>query len=143
MILVAIGLVLLGVAYVHGSFDRALSGVGLNFHECKRNGLGATFCGKELEEYEERTAHARESVAHAKRALESAGREGRERQEAAEVTRALDAGKARQRQEAALEARLARERAIVEAEPKGSVASDLASGEYEAARAELQQIRAE
>jgi hypothetical protein len=41
--------------YLHGTFDRALYGAGLNHHECARNGFGATFCGRELDEYRERT----------------------------------------------------------------------------------------
>lgn len=50
---VLFGLALAGL-YLHGSFDRPLSSIGLNYHECARNGLGATFCGKELETYRAR-----------------------------------------------------------------------------------------
>ena len=53
-ILLVLALILLGAAYVHGSFDRPLSSIGLNFHRCARNGVGETFCGSELERYEER-----------------------------------------------------------------------------------------
>jgi hypothetical protein len=42
--------------YFHGTFDRALSPVGLNFNECDRNGYGATFCGTELDHYRDRLA---------------------------------------------------------------------------------------
>ena len=40
--------------YFHGTFDRVLQNVGLNYNECGRNGFGATFCGDELTEYRER-----------------------------------------------------------------------------------------
>ncbi len=53
-VLIAMLGVILVALYVHGSFDRPLSNVGLNWHECARNGLGATFCGEELTEYRER-----------------------------------------------------------------------------------------
>ena len=44
---------LLGL-YLNGNLDRTLYPVGLNFHECARNGFGATFCGSELDEYRAR-----------------------------------------------------------------------------------------
>jgi hypothetical protein len=40
--------------YFTGHLDRLLYPVGLNFKECGRNGLGATFCGTELDEYRAR-----------------------------------------------------------------------------------------
>lgn len=44
----------LAILYFTGHLDRPLYTVGLNYHECARNGLGATFCGKELDEYRAR-----------------------------------------------------------------------------------------
>ncbi len=62
IVLLALLILIVGAAYVHGSFDRPLSNVGLNWHSCARNGLGATFCGDELTEYRERFNRTRESV---------------------------------------------------------------------------------
>ena len=45
---------LLGFLYFTGRMDHALYPMGLNFHACARNGLGATFCGSELTQYEQR-----------------------------------------------------------------------------------------
>jgi hypothetical protein len=53
-LVVILVLVALGVAYAAGTFDRLLVNVGLQAHECARNGFGATFCGKELDEYRQR-----------------------------------------------------------------------------------------
>ena len=44
-------LVVLVYFYGFGAFDKPLSSIGLNVHECARNGLGQTFCGHELDEY--------------------------------------------------------------------------------------------
>lgn len=76
------GLCLAGL-YLHGSLDRPLSNVGLNYKECARNGLGATFCGGELEAYRARMqkvqasldqikARVRQSEANALRSEENA-----------------------------------------------------------------------
>lgn len=53
--LIAIAIVLI-VLWVSGSFDKALAPLGLNWGECATNGFGATFCGEELERYEENVA---------------------------------------------------------------------------------------
>lgn len=45
---------IIAILYFTGRLDHALYPVGLNFHTCARNGLGATFCGSELTEYENR-----------------------------------------------------------------------------------------
>jgi hypothetical protein len=140
------GLILLLLAgflgfYFTGHLDRPLYSVGLNFHECGRNGLGATFCGKELDEYRERINGVKERLATTKANLEATEQKAREES----TTREREAGERRttehREQEHTLEAKLSRERAIVAAEPNGSAASDLAAAEYEAARAELQQLR--
>lgn len=50
-------LCLLGIAlaaYLSGSMDKTLEPIGLNLNECATNGLGVTFCGDDLERYEER-----------------------------------------------------------------------------------------
>lgn len=57
--------VLVGL-YLHGTFDRPLYSVGLNFNECARNGFGASFCGKELDEYRERVRSLKTSLQPAK-----------------------------------------------------------------------------
>ena len=43
--------VVVGWLYLHGTFDRALYSVGLNWNECASNGFGATFCGDDLDRY--------------------------------------------------------------------------------------------
>lgn len=40
--------------YLSGSLDRPLSSVGLNYHECGTNAFGATFCGDQLDEYNQK-----------------------------------------------------------------------------------------
>jgi len=61
-ILIVVAVVALIGFYLHGTFDRVLYGVGLNFNECARNGFGATFCGKELDEYRERVQGVQERL---------------------------------------------------------------------------------
>jgi hypothetical protein len=48
--------------YAFGAFDKQLAGIGLNVHECARNGLGQTFCGKELTEARERQTEFKKST---------------------------------------------------------------------------------
>lgn len=48
--------------YGFGAFDKQLAGIGLNVHECARNGLGQTFCGKELTEARERQTELKKST---------------------------------------------------------------------------------
>jgi hypothetical protein len=128
-ILIPIGLaiaVLIGF-YLHGSFDRALSGIGLNHHECARNGFGATFCGKELDQYRQRIRAVKETAAHAvQEGQQTIKRETEERHHEEERT---------------LEAKISQERRLVESEPQGSYAYDLAKDEYESARSQLQQLQ--
>jgi uncharacterized membrane protein YhiD involved in acid resistance len=140
MILVALGVAALVGFYVHGSFDRLLSGIGLNFHECARNGFGATFCGNELDRYRERIGRAKEATERVKANLEESERKSREEAAARERSADTEARERRTQQINSLREKMAREKRIVESEPEGSVASDLARGEYEGARAELQQL---
>jgi hypothetical protein len=49
--LLAGGIVLVFLLWRAGNFDHALYNVGLNAKDCARNGLGATFCGRELDHY--------------------------------------------------------------------------------------------
>jgi hypothetical protein len=58
-------LVVLIYFYAFGAFDKQLAGVGLNVHECARNGLGQTFCGKELTEQRERQREITKSTEEA------------------------------------------------------------------------------
>jgi hypothetical protein len=44
-------LVLLAVVWSRGTFDRALYPLHLNAKACAQNAFGATFCGKDLDEY--------------------------------------------------------------------------------------------
>jgi hypothetical protein len=45
---------LAGYGYTHGVFDNFLWRVGLNYQPCATNGFGATFCGKDLDDYKQR-----------------------------------------------------------------------------------------
>jgi ribosomal protein L12E/L44/L45/RPP1/RPP2 len=121
-----------------GTFDRVLSNVGLQAHECRRNGLGATFCGKELDEYRERISRIKQAGVEATKQAEATSKENREK---SEFDAAWEKGKAEARERQTLESKLKEEKAIVEREPEGSVANGLARMEYESARAQLQQLR--
>ena len=50
--------VVLVVAWTHGTFDNFLWRVHLNYTTCAQNGFGATFCGKTLDEYNQRLQQA-------------------------------------------------------------------------------------
>jgi hypothetical protein len=131
-----VGVVALLIAgYVSGQFDHPLYSVGLNFNECARNGFGATFCGSELDEYRERIdrakVHGEEAVGKIKEEAANRKHESEERSTAE-----------RSEEEARLGAKMRKEHAIVNAEPEGSFAYDLAKDEYETARARLQQLHA-
>ena len=52
-ILIAV-VAIVAALYFSGRLDYTLYPVGLNFHACARNGLGATFCGGDLTAYEAR-----------------------------------------------------------------------------------------
>lgn len=68
--LVALCAVLIIVAlWAAGVFDHALAGSGLNSHDCGRNGFGATFCGRELDEYK---TNVEQPARDAQRELEQA-----------------------------------------------------------------------
>lgn len=64
---VTVLVVVLLVLWRLGTFDHLLVDVGLNAKECAHNGFGATYCGKELDEYRER-------LRSTETALERAGR---------------------------------------------------------------------
>jgi Skp family chaperone for outer membrane proteins len=59
-VLIVLAMLAILGGYFSGSFDHALVNVGLNFKECARNGFGATFCGKELDEYRERIGRVKQ-----------------------------------------------------------------------------------
>ena len=59
MVVVGIALVL----YFAGRLDYALYPVGLNFHPCARNGIGATFCGSDLTAYQQRWRDVQQQIA--------------------------------------------------------------------------------
>jgi uncharacterized membrane protein YhiD involved in acid resistance len=148
-ILLGIGVVvaiLLGL-YFNGNLDRTLYPVGLNFHECARNGFGATFCGKELDEYRARIERVKETVTHTKENLETSEREaGQKAKEAAhesEQQQQLEAAARRNKEMRQLVAKMTEERHIYESEPETSVAGATAKGTYEADRAQLQQLQVE
>lgn len=140
LILAGLAIAVLIGFYIHGSFDRALSGIGLNLHRCARNGLGATFCNKELTEYEERVERAKRAGEEAKTHIEGIEQKAKEEQHAGEQTRAAEAVERRTEQEHELARKMEREKAIIVAEPEGSYASDLAKDELEADRAQAQQL---
>jgi len=58
--------------WVSGSLDKPLYSVGLNFHECARNGLGQTFCGHELTDERERLRGIHEKLEEAEHKSEEA-----------------------------------------------------------------------
>ena len=78
-VLAVLAAIVLAGFYIHGSFDRVLSGIGLNFHECARNGLGVTFCGSELDEYRARISRVKVESQAAAHKVETEGRERQER----------------------------------------------------------------
>jgi len=148
-ILIGVGVVvaiLLGL-YFNGNLDRTLYPVGLNFHECARNGLGATFCGTELDEYRAKIERVKESVTHTKENLETSEREaGAKAKEAAresEQQQNLEAAERRNKEMRQLIAKMTEERHIYESEPESSIAGATAKGTYEADRAQLQQLQVE
>ena len=65
-------LVIVGILWAAGTFDRALVGAGLNTRECAQNGFGATFCGEELDEYRQNVVEPLQDV---QRDLDAAQRE--------------------------------------------------------------------
>jgi hypothetical protein len=138
--------ILLGL-YFNGNLDRTLYPVGLNLHECARNGFGATFCGKELDEYRARIERVKESVTHAKENLETsereAGAKAREAAHESEQQQQLEATERRNKEMRQLIAKMTEERHIYESEPESSVAGATAKGTYEADRAQLQQLQIE
>ncbi|MFI4977732.1 MAG: hypothetical protein ACHQC8_03505 [Solirubrobacterales bacterium] len=75
--------------YAFGAFDKQLAGIGLNVHECARNGLGQTFCGKELTEQRERQSELKksteESAAKAKQEQEQSEAKSKEEQQRLEA----------------------------------------------------------
>jgi len=81
-ILIVLVLAVLVVAWRAGTFDHALVNVGLNAKPCARNGFGATFCGQELAEAQERQAQsAKESEASVVKGEEEGARIKREGEE--------------------------------------------------------------
>ncbi len=100
--------------YVAGVFDKPLSSVGLNFHECAKNGLGQTFCGKELDEARTRARHLQEEANTEKENLE---RENHEREAKLEQQqrRSQEQLEANERREQETQAKLERESAAEQA----------------------------
>lgn len=80
-LLIALGLLVLFGVWHAGTFDHALVNIGLNAQKCARNGFGATFCGKELDEYQARLQRAKEEGEAAKRRLDAQERHIREEDE--------------------------------------------------------------
>jgi Skp family chaperone for outer membrane proteins len=82
-------LVVLVYFYAFGAFDRQLSGIGLNVHECARNGLGQTYCGKELDEVRARISSIKQSSEEADSKAKEEGEE-LERRSREEETKAQE-----------------------------------------------------
>lgn len=83
--LVALAIVaVLIIAWQAGTFDHILVNVGLNAEPCARNGFGAVFCGKELEERQAQQEQAKQegdaAEEKAQQAAEASKREGEELQ---------------------------------------------------------------
>ncbi len=74
-LLIILALVFVFAGWRAGTFDHLLFNVGLNAKPCARNGFGAVFCGKELEE---RQAQQETAQREGKEAGEKLEREGRE-----------------------------------------------------------------
>src|ERR1039458_10445870 len=84
-------LALIGL-YARGTFDHLLYNVGLNAHECARNGFGATFCGHELDEYRAKIERVKQEgeAAQAKIKEEIARRENEAQAEAQRIKAASE-----------------------------------------------------
>lgn len=83
-LLIVLVFVVLFLAWRAGTFDHVLVNVGLNAKPCARNGFGATFCGKELEERvaaQEQAKQEGEAAEHkVQEAAEEAKREASEQE---------------------------------------------------------------
>jgi hypothetical protein len=77
--LIVLVVLALGGLYFSGRLDHLLYNVGLNYHECARNGLGATFCGHELTEVRARFSRIKseEAAREAERTKEREAQEAR------------------------------------------------------------------
>jgi hypothetical protein len=75
---------ILGALWFAGTFDHLLVNVGLNAKECGRNGLGATLCGHELDEYRARVRVPSEQVRRSEAATLAREVAAREKQREAE-----------------------------------------------------------
>jgi hypothetical protein len=64
-----------------GTFDHALANWGLNAKPCARNGLGATFCGKELEERQQQQRTLESERQHREARLEAEATERKKKTE--------------------------------------------------------------
>jgi hypothetical protein len=64
---VALGLVI--ALYLTGRLDYTLYPLGLNFHQCARNGIGATFCGPDLTAYENHLRGVQRQIQQAQQSL--------------------------------------------------------------------------
>ena len=126
-------LVVLLYFYGFGVFDKTLSSIGLNVHECARNGLGQTFCGHELTEYRARVERIKQEGEAAATKVKEEGVEREQHQKDEEAQKAV-------KERGELESKMAAEKAIYQREPEGSLASDEAKDEYESDRAQLQQL---
>ena len=144
-ILIGVGVavaILLGLVLQRQS-ERTLYPVGLNFHECARNGFGATFCGNELDEYRAKFQRVKETTEHAKVSLEETERKSRQENSEREQQQQLEAAERRNKEMRQLIAKMNEEKRIYESEPETSVAAATAKGTYEADRAQLQQLQVE
>jgi Skp family chaperone for outer membrane proteins len=79
-VVIVLAAILIIALWARGTFDHALVNIGLNAHRCARNGFGATFCGQELTEYDERVERVKQQGEAAQRTIkessEKAQREG-------------------------------------------------------------------
>lgn len=59
--------VIVAALYFSGRLDYALYPIGLNLHQCGRNGFGATFCGADLTAYENRWRGVQQQISQTQR----------------------------------------------------------------------------
>jgi hypothetical protein len=60
---------LMGFLYFTGRMNHALYPVGLNFNTCAQNGFGATFCGSELTQYQNRINGVQQQISNTEQTL--------------------------------------------------------------------------
>ena len=126
-------LVVLVYFYAFGTFDKPLSSIGLNVHECARNGLGQTFCGQL------NLTNTGRKLNGSNRNLSRLRKRPNENRRKPNRKRAKKKRRRRRTNAANLNPRWPLRRQSFRENPKAH-AADLARDEYESDRAQLQQL---